>query len=109
MLTSLSGKTHEVLSGLILLIPSTDGEPKIFSFCERTEVFFASITQESIKAYVATGSPLDKAGAYGIQDGTGSSFISEIRGCYFNVTGFPIFKFCSELKKLIVNKTMALE
>lgn len=109
MLTRLSGNTHDVLSGLVLLIPSPEGEPQTFSFCEKTEVVFETLTEESIKAYVATGSPMDKAGGYGIQDGTGSSFISKIHGCYFNVTGFPTYRFAYQLKQLIENKTFHLE
>jgi septum formation protein len=107
MLANLSGRAHYVLSGLILLVPSADG-PKVFSFCETTEVVFTALTQETIKAYVATGSSMDKSGGYGIQDGIASSFVSKLNGCYFNVTGFPTFRFCYQLRELIENKTIQL-
>lgn len=71
--------------------------PKIVQFVETTEVVFAEITLEMIKAYVDTGSPMDKAGSYGIQDGIGTTFITGVKGCYWNVTGFPVHRFCKEL------------
>ena len=58
---------------------------------------FAKLELDAIKAYVATGSPLDKAGSYGIQDGYGSSFVEGIRGCYYNVVGLPVSRVCLEI------------
>lgn len=109
MLTNLSGKTHDVLSGLVLLIPSLEGEPNVFSYCEKTEVVFESLTDKCIKSYVDLGSSMDKAGGYGIQDGVASSFVSKLNGCYFNVTGFPVYRFSYQLRQLIENKNFVLE
>eukprot|EP01126_Amoeba_proteus_P043525 TRINITY_DN4785_c0_g1_i1.p1 TRINITY_DN4785_c0_g1~~TRINITY_DN4785_c0_g1_i1.p1 ORF type:complete len:115 (-),score=16.17 TRINITY_DN4785_c0_g1_i1:147-491(-) len=106
MLKGLSGKTHFVYSGLVLLLtkPSST-EPVLYEFRERTKVTMTTLPEQTIRAYINTGSPMDKAGGYGIQDGMASSFVSRIEGCYFNVTGFPIFRFCDELRKLIENGT----
>jgi len=107
MLSSLSGRKHNVFTAVCLLLPKVKDSndptnPFIKSFVEETEVEFTKwVTPEMISSYVETGSPLDKAGGYGIQDGTGGSFISRIKGCYFNVTGFPINRFCLELLQLI--------
>ena len=73
------------------------------TFSVYTEVTFADLSEEVIAAYVATGEPMDKAGGYGIQ-GLGSSFVSKIDGCYFNIVGFPIHKFCEELSYLFDGK-----
>ena len=106
MLQRLSGETHSVLSGLVFLIPPSleTEEPQVFQFCEKTEVIFSSLYDDAIRSYVATGSPMDKSGGYGIQDGMAASFISGINGCYYNVTGFPTNRFCRELIQLIENK-----
>jgi len=64
---------------------------------EKTAVKMKKISEEEIKAYISTGEPMDKAGAYGIQ-GLGSVFVEEIHGCYFNVVGLPISKLYSILK-----------
>jgi len=69
-------------------------------------VNFASLTPEMIDGYVATGSPMDKAGGYGIQDGLASTFVRGINGCYFNVTGFPIHRFCAKMIEVIENKVL---
>ena len=60
-----------------------------YSVVERTSVTFKKLTEQEIRDYIATGEPMDKAGAYGIQ-GYGSQFVKKINGCYFNVMGFPI-------------------
>ncbi len=86
MLSALSGHTHRVLTGIFLLrLP--DGA--IRSGVESTSVTFAPLHHEEIEAYIATGEPLDKAGAYGIQ-GRAGRFIPRIDGCYFNVVGLPL-------------------
>ena len=64
----------------------------------RTEVCFADLDDQEINSYVATGSPMDKAGAYGIQDDIGSLFISYIHGDFYNVVGLPLHTLYSTLK-----------
>ena len=85
MLRLLSGRTHEVYTGLCLL-----RGPAVQTDHAVTEVTFDTLTDSVIDAYVATGEPLDKAGAYGIQ-GKALSFIPSINGDYFNVVGLPLF------------------
>ncbi|MEL7834922.1 Maf family protein [Fodinibius sp. Rm-B-1B1-1] len=99
MLQKLSGKTHEVLTGVTLI--KTDNDNNIISqttFVEKTEVIFGDLDPKLVNAYVATGSPMDKAGAYGIQDPHGALFVKEIRGDYYNVVGFPLHRFYNTMK-----------
>lgn len=84
MLTQLSGKTHEVYTGFTLQLGG-----KVVTKVERTAVTFRPLTSDEIGAYVATGEPMDKAGAYGIQ-GLGSMLVLGIQGDYFNVMGLPV-------------------
>ncbi|MBR5991685.1 MAG: septum formation protein Maf, partial [Clostridia bacterium] len=83
MLSKLSGKTHTVFTGVAIM---TERETR--SFVESTDVTFFELTDEEIDDYIATGEPLDKAGAYGIQ-GRGSLLVKSINGDYFNVVGLP--------------------
>lgn len=99
MLETLSGESHDVFSGVWAAKLGSDGTiESSFSLFERTKVTFSSLTQEEIAFYVETGSPLDKAGAYGIQDDLGALFIREIIGDYYNVVGFPMNAFYQKLK-----------
>ncbi|MEX2410996.1 MAG: Maf family protein [Candidatus Paceibacterota bacterium] len=102
MLSELSGKTHEVFSGVCIALTdqNTDIENSI-SFYERTKVTFSALTDREIDLYVQTGRPFDKAGAYGIQDDLGSLFVEKIEGDYYNVVGFPLHAFYQKLKALI--------
>ena len=84
MLRKLSGKAHEVLTGICLFSGS-----KLQIDGESTMVHFTSLSEDEIEQYVASGEPKDKAGAYGIQ-GLASKFIQRVDGCYFNVVGLPI-------------------
>ena len=84
MLSLLSGNRHQVYTGLTVL----RGE-QVFSQWEETAVTFRALTAEEIEAYIATGEPMDKAGAYGIQ-GYGALFIQGISGDYYNVMGLPV-------------------
>ena len=84
MLCALSGRTHTVYTGVTLC---RDGE--VLTEHEATSVRFRPLTREEIEAYVATGEPMDKAGAYGIQ-GIGSLLVEGIEGDYFNVVGLPV-------------------
>src|SRR5437016_1896076 len=85
MLGLLSGRRHEVITGICLR--RADGE----SVCDHavTAVWFAAMSDREIADYVASGEPMDKAGAYAIQ-GLASKFIERIEGCYFNVVGLPV-------------------
>ena len=94
MLKQLSGKTHKVLTGIAV---SYAGE-MLAEVCE-TKVVFRDLTDEEIKKYVATGEPLDKAGAYGIQ-GKGAVLVEKIDGCYNNVVGLPLTRMQLILAKL---------
>lgn len=86
MLSMLSGKTHSVYTG-IALICAEDGRMK--THCEETRVTFRTLSEEEIRAYVATGEPLDKAGAYGIQ-GEGGKLVEKTEGDFQNVIGLPL-------------------
>ncbi len=88
MLLELSGNTHEVYSGLCV----TDGKKKICTHA-KTAVKMREICESEIEAYVNSGEPLDKAGAYGIQD-LGGVFVEKIDGDYYNVVGLPLEKLC---------------
>lgn len=95
MLHALSGKTHQVITGVCL---TTCEWQK--SFTSVTEVKFADLTDEEIEYYVDTYSPMDKAGSYGVQEWIGFIGVESISGSYFNVMGLPIQKLYGELKKL---------
>ena len=90
MLKKLSGKTHKVYTGFTILDTKTS---KIYSDFEVTDVKFRELEDDEIEQYIATGSPFDKAGAYGIQDDYGAVFVERINGCFYNVVGFPLTKF----------------
>ncbi|MCS6965176.1 MAG: Maf family protein [Candidatus Kapabacteria bacterium] len=87
LLERLSGRTHDVYTGVVLLrVP----EMELSGGVARTEVTFRPLRSTEIDAYIATGSPLDKAGGYGIQDPFGAIFVESVRGCYYNVVGLPL-------------------
>jgi septum formation protein len=87
MLQLLSGRWHEVLTGVALLRADRDAQPLVDH--ETTRVRFAEMTAEEIDWYVATGEPRGKAGGYGIQ-GPAALFVEEIAGDYFNIVGLPV-------------------
>ena len=88
MITKLQGRTHMVYSGLALVKLENGREEAISNFCA-TEVTMCKLSLDEIKRYFELENPLDKAGAYAIQNG-GSLIISSIDGCYYNVLGFPV-------------------
>jgi septum formation protein len=98
MLRKLSGKWHEVYTGVTIICSP---ENKIFKDYEVTRVKFRKISKEEIDFYTTTGSPLDKAGGYGIQDDFGSTFVEKIEGDYFTVVGLPVLKTYLGLRKLV--------
>lgn len=87
MLSLLSGRTHTVYTGYAL-VERPSG--RVVSGVEETQVTFRVLPEEEIRAYVRGGSPMDKAGAYGIQDDYGAVFVTRIEGCYYNVVGLPL-------------------
>jgi septum formation protein len=96
MLRQLSGRTHEVITG-VMLRDTESGRESVFS--ETTEVIFRELDDEEILRYARSGDPFDKAGAYGIQSGA-CVFVRGIRGDYFNVVGLPVCRVSEELKRL---------
>lgn len=99
MLSLLSGKTHQVYTGVTFLFLGEDGRCGKHSFFEKTEVEFYPLEEAEIDAYVAGGDPMDKAGSYGIQ-GKFAAYVKGIRGDYNNVVGLPVARLYQELKKL---------
>ena len=99
MLKRLEGRSHQVYTGVSVVIKGAaeDGTDVIISFAEETDVHVYPMTDDEIQAYVATGDPLDKAGAYGIQ-GIFAKHVQGISGCYYNVMGLPIGRLYQELK-----------
>lgn len=96
MLRRLSGRSNIVFTGLALVHPDTNRSVVAH---ERTEVSFSALAENEIEAYVRSGAPLDKAGAYGIQGDLGAVFISRIDGDYFNVVGLPLHLLYTLLKR----------
>lgn len=97
ILQTLSGNTHQVYTGFTI---SNLKKNKILCDYEKTTVHFKSLSEKEINDYILTGSPMDKAGAYGIQDDYGAVFVKRIIGCYYNVLGFPISKIYDALKSI---------
>lgn len=106
MLRLLSGRTHEVYTGVTMLLsPQSpeDGPVRHHTFFECTKVCFAPMTEAEIDEYVATKDPMDKAGAYGIQ-GFCARYIKGIEGDYNNVVGLPVGRLYQELKGWLENE-----
>lgn len=93
MLTALQGRHHTVCTGVTV----RQGD-HVVTESEETEVIFRPATQEELLAYIATGEPMDKAGAYGIQ-GKGSLLVEGIRGDFFNVMGLPLLRLSQMLQQ----------
>ena len=110
MLSKLSGQTHHVSTGVALRrfkafkSPSPDGAPSVVAvtFVETTDVTFFELSEDEIATYVASGEPMDKAGAYGIQ-GNGRYLVQSIQGDYENVVGLPVSLLSRELVKFTGN------
>lgn len=92
MLTALSGRSHHVYTGVCVTLTTENGVKRWLA-ADDTEVVFETLSKEQIETYVATGSPMDKAGAYGIQDG---GLVKEIKGSFSNVVGLPL-ELCKRL------------
>jgi len=87
MLRRLSGRAHEVLTAVVLTPPENRSPPA--EILVRTAVEFRSLSDDEVDAYIATGEPFDKAGAYGIQ-GAAAPFVARVEGSYSNVVGLPV-------------------
>ena len=98
ILSKLSGKTHFVFTGFV--VKNLMNGRSIVDY-ERTKVTFRKLTPKEIYDYIKTGSPLDKAGAYGIQDDFGAVFVEKIDGCYYNVVGLPLAKLYRSLTEIL--------
>ena len=99
MLAQISGKSHEVITGFTVLDTATN---KIISGTVCTKVYIKKLTTQEIDAYVQTGEPMDKAGAYGIQ-GLGAVIVEKIEGDYYNVVGLPLSALAEVLKEFGIN------
>lgn len=102
MIQGLQGKTHEVYTGVTLILRE-EGKMSGTSFYEKTQVHVFPMTPEEIQAYADSEEPMDKAGAYGIQ-GRFAAYIQGISGDYANVVGLPVGRVYQELKKLMEEK-----
>lgn len=94
MLRRLSGRKHSVFTGVTVITPD-----RTISFVEETAVEFFPLTESEIEAYVSTGDPMDKAGAYGIQ-GRGALLVKRIEGDYYNVMGLPVGELYRRLRSV---------
>ena len=99
ILKALSGKAHSVITGFTIIDTTSNKE---LSRSVESKVFFKRLSTDEIDAYIRSGEPLDKAGAYGIQ-GLGALMVRRIEGDFFNVVGLPLYALAGSLKKFGVN------
>ncbi len=99
MLQALRAEAHLVLSGLTVALARPDSPPRLATRLHQSQVWMRPYTNAEIEAYVATGSPLDKAGAYGIQD-DGFAPVARMEGCFASVMGFPFADLAVALAEL---------
>ncbi len=97
MLRQLSGRTHRVFTGFAVVDTRTGTS---VADVEVTEVHFRELEEDEIWRYIDTGSPMDKAGAYGIQDQS-AVFVDWINGCFYNVVGFPLARFYVRMREFL--------
>ena len=95
MLQSLSGRDHQVMTGVTVLRGS-----EVITFTEVTDLHFRKLTEGEIRRYVASGEPMDKAGAYGIQGGA-ALFCQKMAGDYYNVMGLPVCRLWQVLQQMV--------
>ena len=96
MLSSLQGRSHEVLTGFTV----RNGQRSLTGYA-RTVVVFEAMPVEEIRRYIDTQQPFDKAGSYGIQDPILACYVRGIEGCYYNVVGLPVSKVCEALRQFL--------
>ena len=101
MLRSIADDCHQVYTGVTLI--RTGAHPQSVTFQEKTDVFLYPISDAGLDAYIASGDPMDKAGAYGIQ-GDFAIYVKRIAGDYYNVVGLPIGRVYQELKRMLFVK-----
>lgn len=101
MLRSIADDCHQVYTGVTLIRTGT--HPQSVTFQEKTDVFLYPISDAELDAYIASGDPMDKAGAYGIQ-GDFAIYVKRIAGDYYNVVGLPIGRVYQELKRMLFVK-----
>jgi septum formation protein len=102
MLKALQGQWHEVITGIAVI--DSENKTSIMDY-EKTLVKMTSLSDVEIQAYISSGEPMDKAGAYGIQ-GLGAMIVERIEGCYFNVVGLPLNKLNVMMRNFGVNLLM---
>ncbi len=100
MIRQIQGHVHQVYTGVTIILCQKDGKYAGSTFSEKTDVEVYDMEEAEIAAYVSTGEPLDKAGAYGIQ-GSFAAYVKGIHGDYTNVVGLPLGRLCHEIKKLL--------
>jgi len=100
MLEMISGRSHDVYTGVTFVFMSSDGRVGEYSFFERTSVSVYPLSEKEIKEYIDSAEPFDKAGAYGIQ-GSFAKYIEKIDGDYYNVVGLPVGRLYHELKSIL--------
>jgi septum formation protein len=98
ILSELSDNKHKVYTG-IAFVDSANNQS--FYTYQETEVTFRKLSEKEIWAYIESGSPMDKAGAYGIQDDFGAVFVNNINGCYYNIVGLPLELFYISIKRFL--------
>ena len=101
MLRALSGKTHQVFTGVTFAEKLSTFDFRLSTIVDCTDVTFAELTDEEIDYYVTKYRPMDKAGAYGVQEWIGYIACTGMNGSYFNVMGFPVHKVYEKLKNYI--------
>ena len=102
MLRALSGRTHRVRTGVAILAPDANGEPRLQSFTDETTVQFAALTDDEIRYYIRTCQPFDKAGSYGAQDFIGLVGIERLDGSFYTVMGLPTHRVYRALEAFMV-------
>ncbi len=106
MLSALSARAHLVYTGFTIVDRPSD---RSITEVETTRVRFRRLGREEILAYVRSGSPMDKAGGYGIQDDYGAVFVDRIEGCFYNVVGFPLARFYCAMQAFYTDGTSRRE
>ena len=100
MISLIQGRTHQVYTGVTVILCLGADRFAETTFAEKTDVEVYEMAEDEIRAYAASGEPLDKAGAYGIQ-GSFAAYIKGIKGDYSNVVGLPLGRLCHEIKRLL--------